>query len=252
MMRAVNAVIRPLRELRRTIRFRFWIAGVRLDLRRRGGRLVLDAPFGARFDGPPHFEAIPAGEGDATLTLRIGRGVTLGRHMTLEVNALATNLLELGDAVYFQHGARVQLRGGAIRLGDRTNVRDWTLLRSGGDLVAGTDVAISNGAIIHCSERIHLADRVGLAERVSILDTDHQADGSDAYFYAQPLKVAPVEIGENTFVAANVVVLCGARIGRNSVVAANAVVGEGTYPDGWILAGLPARAIRALPHATTS
>lgn len=248
-MRLVNRIIRPLRELRRGLRFRLWVAGVRLDLRRRGGRLILDAPHGARFDSPPHFEAIPVGEGDGTFTLRIGRGVTLGRSMILQVHARGTNVLDIGDEVYFQHGPRIELRGGTIRLGARSNVRDWTQLRCSGQLLAGVEVAISNGAMIHCSERIELADRVGIAERVSILDTDHQADGSDEHFYTRPVKVAPVTVGPNTFIAANVVVLCGARLGRNSVVAANAVVAEGEYPDGWVLGGLPARPLRALPGA---
>jgi len=245
-MRTVNAVIRPLRELRRALRFRVWIAHLRLDLRRRGGRLVLDAPHGARFDSPPHVEAIPAGDGDGTFTLRLGRGVTLGRHMTLEVHARGTNVLELGDGVYFQHGARVQLRSGTIRLGPRTNVRDWTLLRSSGELLVGEEVAISNGTVLHCTRRLELGDLVGLAERVSILDSDHQADGTDAHFYQRPLKVEPVTLGRNVFVAANAVVLCGAHVEPNSVVGANAVVGAGRYPGGWLIAGVPARAVKRL------
>ena len=248
-MKLVNRLIRPLRSARRALHFRLWVAHVRLDLRRRGGRLILDAPHGVRWDSAPHFDALPMGDGDGTFTLRIGRGVTLGRSMILEVHARGTNLLEIGDGVYFQHGVRVQLRGGAIRLGDRANVRDWAMLRSAGQLTAGADVAIAQATMIHCSQSIELRDRVGIAERVSILDTDHQADGSDEYFYTRPIKVAPVVVDANTFIAAGAVILCGTHIGRNSVVAANAVVGEGSYPPGHVLAGLPARPVKRLPNA---
>lgn len=242
-------LIAPLRTARDRARFAFWVSRVRLELKRRGARLVLDAPEGARFDTPPVFEAIPAGTGDATFTLRLGRGVSLGRDLIIDVHAGATNVLELGDGVYFKAGNRIQLRGGAIRLGARCNVRDHVELRSSGELTAGEDVPFSNGVMVHCTERITFEDKVGLAERVSVLDTDHQADGSDAHFYEQPLKIAPVTIGRNTFVAANAVVLCGARIGRNCVVAANAVVGEGDHPAGHVLAGLPARPVKRLSGA---
>ena len=245
----IERLVAPARAARDRARFATWIARLRLELGRHGAKLVVDAPHGARFDTFPVVDVLPVGEGDATLTLRIGRQVSFGRDLIIDVHARGTNVLELGDGVYFKAGNRVQLRGGAIRLGARCNVRDHVELRSSGELTAGEDVPFSNGVMVHCTESITLEDKVGLAERVSVLDTDHQADGTDAHFYEQPLKLAPVTIGRNTFVAANAVVLCGARIGRNSVVAANAVVPEGEYEDGVVLAGLPARAVKKLGPA---
>jgi acetyltransferase-like isoleucine patch superfamily enzyme len=239
-------LIAPARAARNRGRFTLWVTRARAELARHGAKLIVEAPHGARFDTPPVLEVMSAGEGDATFTLRLGRNVSFGRDLLLDVHARGTNVLELGDGVYFKAHNRVQLRGGAIRLGPRCNVRDFVELRSSGELVAGEDVPFSNGVMVHCTRSITLEDKVGLAERVSVLDTDHQADGSDAHFYEQPLKIAPVTIGRNTFVAANAVVLCGARIGRNSVVAANAVVGAGEHPAGHILAGLPAKPIKRL------
>ena len=78
------------------------------------------------------------------------------------------------------------------------------------------------------------------------MDSDHTHHGDDRPFLAQPLKIAPVHIGANAFVCANAVITRGARIGANSVVGAGAVVGAGEHPAGWLVAGIPARPVRAL------
>ena len=233
-------------ELRHRLRFRVWIAMLGLRLRRRGGRLIVDAPHGARMGSMPSVEIEPFGDGDATFTLRLGRGVKLGRATHIDIHALGTNVLEMDDGAYLMHGVRLQLRGGAIRMAEHVNVRDGAVLKTEGELILGREVPVSYGATIHCVERVELADRSGLAERVTVADSDHTHHGDDRYFLAAPLKIGPVHIGPNVFVCANAVITRGARIGANSVVAAGAVVGEGEYPEGWLIAGIPARPLREL------
>jgi acetyltransferase-like isoleucine patch superfamily enzyme len=235
-------VITRVNELRHRMRFLAWTARLRMQLRRRGAGLTVVAPHGARLDSLPHID-VSDGVGD--FTLRIGRGVKLGRatHLDLQPGA---SVLEIGDGAYLMHGVRLQLRGGTIRLGPHVNLRDGVVLKSEGELDIGYQVPVSYGGAIHCVERITIADNAGLAERVTVVDSDHAHDGTDAYFLAQPLKVAPVRIGSNVFVCANAVVTRGAVIGDNAVVAANAVVGEGEHPGGQLYAGAPARPIRAL------
>lgn len=54
-------------------------------------------------------------------------------------------------------------------------------------------------------------------------------------------------IGENSLIGMGATVLNGARIGRNCLVGANALVTEGKeFPDGSLIVGAPAKAIRAL------
>lgn len=239
-------MITRVNELRHRLRFALWAAFVALQLRRRGARLVLDAPFGARLDSLPHVDIDPGGDGGRTFTLRIGRGVSLGRATHLDVSAGGTNTLELGDGAYLMHGVRLQLRDGAIRLGAHVNVRDGAVLKSEGELLVGYEVPISYGCAIHCVRRIEIEDFAGLAERVTVVDSDHTHSGGDAPFYRAPLRVAAVRIGANVFVCANAVITRGARVGANSVIGAGAVVGEGEHPGGWLLAGAPARPVRQL------
>lgn len=54
-------------------------------------------------------------------------------------------------------------------------------------------------------------------------------------------------IGENSLIGMGAIVLNGARIGRNSLVGAGALVTEGKeFPEGSLIVGSPAKAVRAL------
>ena len=239
-------MITPLNALRHRIRFAVWTAWLRFQLRRRGATLKVDAPHGARIEGWAHVDVSARGDGDGTLTLRIGRGVSLGRALHLDVWAGGTNRLELGDGVYFLHGARVQLRGGTVVLGAHTHVRDGAVLKSEGELRVGEEVTIAFGDVLACTERIEVGDHCGLGERVTITDSDHTHDGSARHWVRQPLRVTPVRLGRNVLVSANAVVLRGAEIGDNAVVGAGAVVGRGEHPGGWLHTGAPAKPAKRL------
>ena len=79
-----------------------------------------------------------------------------------------------------------------------------------------------------------------------MIDSDHGADGSDAFYLRQPLRVTPVRVESNVLVGANAVILRGTEIGANAVVAAGAVVAGGEHPPGWLIGGVPARPLKAL------
>jgi len=215
-------------------------------VRRKGGRLALDAPWGAYLKGAPRLEISADGEGDATFRLRIGRGVTIGRGVSLRLHAHATNTLEIDDGTVLQDGVRLWLFGGRIAIGKSVILRDQAVLKTSGELSLGDLVRIGYSTVLHCHERVDLADRVVLADQITLVDSDHVHDGSDTWFMKQPVRAAPISIARNTLVGANCVVTRGARLGRNAMVAAGAVVREGEYPDGWLVGGVPAKPIREL------
>jgi len=54
-------------------------------------------------------------------------------------------------------------------------------------------------------------------------------------------------VGDGSLIGIQAVVLNGAKIGRNCLVGAGAVVTEGKeFPDGWLILGAPAKAVREL------
>ena len=248
-MTPVRSALLPALRAARRVRFRAWAARLDAELRVRGGRLVLEAEPGVRFDSPPHLK-FPDGAGGGVTTLRLGRDVDLGRDMILEVWPAGTNVLEAGEGTAFGRATKVQIRSGAIRLGRGVQIRDFCNVKSLGELVMEDFSILGHGTTVHAEERVVLETMVGLAEYVTVIDSDHDADGSpDLHFMAQPLRVAPVHVERNTFIAAHCTVLKGTRIGPGSVVGAGAVLTGGVYPGASLIAGAPARAIRALGPA---
>jgi acetyltransferase-like isoleucine patch superfamily enzyme len=228
----------------RRLRFALWAAEFRLRLRRRGVRLVLEAPHGARWGERPRLDVRPGRGG--VLELRLGRGVDLGRRLLLEVDGASGGRVELGDGTYFGDGVRVLLEGGLLRTGAHVGLRHGCVLKVGGTIELGPETLVSYFSAIHCAERVELRGRVTLADHTTVVDSKHEADGTDTWHMDAPLSTAPVVIEENVLVGAGTRVLDGAHIGARSVVAANSVVVAGPLPAGYVVAGTPATAVRAL------
>ena len=173
----------------------------------------------------------------------------LGRELVLQVSPGAASRLDAGDGVVFESWCRVQLEGGAIALGRGVHVRDLVLLKSKSALERGRRAPCS-AAASPCTRRPACASgaTAGIGERTSIIDSDHTADGSGPPLHT-PLKLGPVEIGDNVLVSANAVILRGTRIGDGAVIAANAVCNGTQVPEHWLAGGAPAEPLRALPGA---
>ena len=251
MLRVPTAARRPLRlvrRLRQAIQFRAWVLLLDFNLRRSGGRLVLEAAGIPDFAKLPRLDVRARGEGDGTFTLRLGKGVWFGPDVSIEVWAQGSNVLGIGDHCLI-HGCSLQIRSGTVALADHVQVRDWAVVKSSGELTVGSRAFISYGDVVHCEERVEIAEQVGLAERVTVIDSDKDLRRGPDWFNDRKRRVEPVSIGRNSFVAAGAVISRGARIGSDSAVAANAVVRAGDYPDGWLLGGIPAEQIRPLPDS---
>src|SRR4051794_5306987 len=246
-MNPLRALVRALRSLRRSLRFRLWTTRLGLELRRHGASLQVEAATAPELEGLPVLKVIGWGEGDATLRLRFGRDVRLGRLVELEVWAGGTNVLELEDESEVLSFTRLKLRSGRIRVGVHSHIREFCMLKSQGDLTIGEWVEVSYGTTMHCHERIELSDWVGITDRVTVVDSEHTFDGTDHdHFFHRPVRAEPVFVGRNTFIASNAVVAAGSRVGPNAVIAAGAVLTGGDYSGGWLIAGVPAKALKPL------
>ena len=245
---ALRAAARSARLKTERARFELWARRLDARLRRAGGRLDLRAPHGAHFYALPDVEIHPYGGKAGTLTIRLGEHVQLGRRQILDVWAAADNTLDLGDRVTFRAGTRIQLRGGTVRIGSDSTIRDYCLLDAmdGGEIVLGERVQFGAQVALHALERVQMGDDSAAGERVSIFDSDHRHDGSHVTNYEQPVAIAPVIIGTNTFLGANSLLLRGVRMGPNGMLGGSSLVRGGEYPGGYLYAGSPAREIRPL------
>lgn len=135
------------------------------------------------------------------------------------------------------------------RVGRRSvlhDVRFFNLYRRG---LRGLDIAdecfLGDECLLDLAEAITLERQVTLAERVLIL-THLNVGYADHPLQAQfPATASPVVVEAGAFLGANVTVLAGVRIGARSFVAAGAVVTQ-DVPPGSLVAGVPARVVRAI------
>jgi len=230
----------------RTVRFQAWVLATRARLARLNCSLIVQTDGTPRFDELPHVVIDTLGKGRGSLTLLIGRDCRFGRELTLDLWTHADGLIDIGPGCHFQDRIRLQPWGGAIRLGPCAQVRDGAELKSRGELIIGTESGVGRNATVHCHERIEIENHVALAEGAKVMDSDHTHDGSDTHFQRQAVASTPVLVGSNVFVGTNAMILRGSRVGRNAVIATGAVLTGGDYPEGHLLAGVPAEAVRPL------
>ncbi len=130
--------------------------------------------------GDAHVAASAVVVGDVTL----GRGASIWHHVTIR-----------GDVA-------------PIRVGDRVNVQDHSVLhcKKGVPLEIAADVAIGHHAVVHCRS-----------------------------------------VGSRTLIGIRSVVLDDAAVGEDCIVAAGAVVPPGTaIPPGSVVMGVPAKVVRSI------
>lgn len=148
----------------------------------------------------------------------------------------------------FRVFGRLSVRGpGEVVFGDNVatwgRVNAWTYAPDA-RLTAGDDVMMS-GTKFACARRISVGRGSILAD-ASIYDTDFHSTRADRRSPDAPIRVAPVEIGENVWVAAGAILLPGTTIGQNSVVGAAAVCMR-SFPADKVILGNPAKVAMPIP-----
>jgi acetyltransferase-like isoleucine patch superfamily enzyme len=142
---------------------------------------------------------------------------------------------------------RLVLRGpGVVILGDNVRigmtVTPWTYTPDA-VITIGHDSFV-NGTSFACCREIRIGDRAILG-RSSIMDTDFHSVRADRHSPEAPIRVAPVILEDNVWVAAQAGILPGTRIGQNSVVGFGAVC-AGVFPANAVIAGNPAKVVKSL------
>ena len=145
----------------------------------------------------------------------------------------------------FRVSGRIRLRGpGRVVIGDNVHVdgvvTPWTY-SADAVISIGSDSYV-NGTRFGCQREITIGPRAILAH-ARLMDTNFHSTHVDRHNPDAPVRVAPVRLGENVWVAGNAGLLPGTTIGSNSVVGFGAVC-SGEYPPNVIIAGNPACVVR--------
>ena len=177
----------------------------------------------------------------ASVDLRVAPDVELGARVRVSLDPGSRNVLVIERGCALLEDVLILLRGGTVRLGPGSSVRRGSVLNVSGELVLEADNIISYYNVIHCAERVRFGRWASTNEFVTIVDSRHFHDG-DRFFY-ENVESAPIDIGENVWIANKSSVLMGVTIGDEAIVAAHAVV-HGDVPAKAIVGGIPAKVIK--------
>ncbi len=112
-------------------------------------------------------------------------------------------------------------------------------------LKVGDYTAIASVACLDLTDRIEIGSRCAIGSTI----WTHQDPGALLFESPTtqlfPRREAPVIIGDNVWMAAHSVVLCGVKIGEGAVVAAGSLV-TGDVPSKTLVGGVPARVLKHL------
>lgn len=131
-----------------------------------------------------------------------------------EIDLDKKSTLKLGKFVRARSGVKIKVRDEAV-------------------VELGENTSFNHGCMVISHEKVTIGDDVQFGPNVLIYDHDHDfriKDGLKNLKY----KTAPVEIGNNVWIGANVVILMGTKIGHNCVIGAGSVI-KGEYSNNSII-----------------
>lgn len=153
--------------------------------------------------------------------------IRLGRRSRLH----GPGLLAMG------HGAR-------LRVGDNTRFEGFfdVVIDPGADLKIGEGVYLGCFTNIRCNSKVSIGARSQLGQFVSLVGGNYRVGPMGEEITHSDFRPAPVVIGENAWLGANVVVLPGRTVGDGAVVGAGSVVTRDVEP-GEIVGGSPLKTL---------
>jgi len=174
---------------------------------------------------------------------RVGRNVTFGMNVVLR----HPHKIQIGNDVVIDDGCCLDAKGTnnkGIVIGDGVFIGRNTILScKNGDIVVEDHANIGFNCEIFSGSRVRLGKNALVAAYTYLVGGDHLYDRTDVPVLHQGRTAQGIDVNDNVWLGAHVVVADGARIGRDVIIGAGAVV-IGEVPDYHIAAGVPAKIMR--------
>jgi acetyltransferase-like isoleucine patch superfamily enzyme len=121
--------------------------------------------------------------------------------------------------------------------------RNTILSCKNGDIVLDEEANVGFNVEVFSAATVRVGRKVLVAAYTYLVGGDHLYDRVDVPVLEQGRTARGIEVGDNVWLGAHVVVADGVRIGRDAVIGAGAVVTT-DIPEFHIAAGVPARIVR--------
>jgi acetyltransferase-like isoleucine patch superfamily enzyme len=155
--------------------------------------------------------------------IHIGNNVVIDDNCCLDAKGSTNRGITIADGVFLGRNTILSCKNGNIDLGEEANI--------------GFNVEIFSAA------DVRVGARTLIAAYTYLVGGDHLFDRVDVPVLQQGRTARGIDVGENVWLGAHVVITDGSRIGRDAVIGAGAVV-IGDVPEFHIAAGVPARIVR--------
>ena len=174
---------------------------------------------------------------------RTGRNVTFGANVTLR----HPHKIRVGDDVVIDDGCCLDAKGTeneGIQIGNGVFIGRNTILScKNGDILIDDHANIGFNCEIFSGSRVRLGANTLVAAYTYLVGGDHLYDRTDLPVLQQGRTARGIDVDDNVWLGAHVVVSDGSKVGRDAIIGAGAVV-IGEIPPFHIAAGVPAKVIR--------
>ena len=155
--------------------------------------------------------------------IRIGDDVHIDDQCVLDAKGADNRGITIGNGVFIGRNTIISCKNGDIEIDDRANIGFNCEIFSGGHVRLGKNTLV--------------------AAYTYLVGGDHEHQRTDIPVLDQGRVALGIEVDDNVWLGAHVVVSDGARVGRDAIIGAGAVV-RGEIPPFQIAAGVPAKVIR--------
>lgn len=173
--------------------------------------------------------------------LFVGKKTKIKCHNKIELNGSATIGEYCKIDALSKNGIKI---GNNFSLGRNSIIECTGVIRElGEELEIGENVGIAANAFIAVRGKVKIGSNTIFGPGVSIHAENHNFNDLETPIRLQGATRKGIEIGEDCWIGAKVVILDGVHIGNKVIVAAGAVVTK-DIPDYSIVGGIPAKIIR--------